>query len=221
MKGAVFYPPLIKIKEERTMSSERETLVTKAKELGINTFQKSSAVIAAEIKAAENSDELTDNFEPVAEDSAKNDVSVNGEDYPEETEAEAINVPAAAPVDPVMIAVIAAQKAAEAYMKEHPVAAQTKPGVSDAEIEARWARDRAAIDRDIKVPFGLEYGGGIGAPSYYAPCVNGKVVGLVVGAGKKLIPLAVAEVMERSFAQHKKNMAMQKKMSKTATDAGI
>jgi post-segregation antitoxin (ccd killing protein) len=203
------------------MSSERETLVTKAKELGINTFQKSSAVIAAEIEAAENTDELTDNSEPVAEDSAENDVSVNGEDYPEETEAETVSTPAAALVDPVMVAVIAAQKAAEAYMKEHPVAAQTKPEVSDAEIKARWARDRAAIDRDIKVPFGLEHGGGIGEPSYYAPCVNGKPYGIVVGAGKKLIPLAVAEVMERSFAQHKKNMAMQKKMSKTATDAGI
>lgn len=222
------------------MSSEREALITRAKELGINTFQKSSAAIAAEIKAkesgngyadptGENGDSGVDGisaYNPDVEnddepDDDEDNTNMYGEDFPEETEATEASTPAAAPVNPAMIGYLAAQKYVEQMIANMPKPQAPKPEVSEAEITARLNRDAAAIDRDKKVMFGLEHGGGFGEPDYYTPCVNGKPFGIVVGAGKKPIPLAVVEVMERSFAQRRKNMATQKAMSKAATEAGI
>lgn len=209
------------------MANEITALRERAKELGINTFQMGKNAIADAIEKAEASEapdtkNLPDDYDSGVEDE-EDDAMLTGEDFPEEseeTEATEASTPAAAPVDPAMVGYLAAQEYVKQMLANMPQA-QAKPAVSDAEIAAMQARDKAAVDRDKKVMFGMEFGGGLGEPSYYTPCVNGKVVGIVVGKGKKLIPLSIAEVMERSIVQHRKNMKKQKEMARAAIEQGI
>lgn len=227
------------------------TLRAEAKKYGINSFGMKKEDLETAVIAAKEAAKLGGHPDPVgppgpiggldtstiteapvyekpdyAADDITEDEFIDDENMAENEQEADIESEPAVPLDPSMVAMVAAQKAAEEYVKRFAAMQQAqgqpqgKPSTPDAVIARRHATDASRIMHMPRKDITIEGGMGIGEPQVYYSTVNGHRVAVVPGV-KKSIPLAHYENFQRARAQRLKNMRTQKKKAKAAEQEGI
>lgn len=204
------------------MSYKEKQEYVKGLDIGVNVFGMKSDELDAII--AENSTGTTS--VSVAEKDSTLMAEVTSDEQIESAVNKPVNTPAddskpaPATVDPAAVYAVLSkeiQDKFEALQKNQP---QKKESTPEATIQQNHKSDRAVIASMKKVPITVP-GGYVGAPNYVTACVNGYLKVIPAGAENVMVPLAVAEVLQRSRKLEQQNMEYSKKKEREAINAGL